>query len=553
MADVTIVEDRALDKGRDALRRRSWEEARRAFATALGKHETAEALEGYAHASWWLDDASATIDARSRAYALLRRQGDDPRGAARVATALAGDFGSFRGQPAVAEGWLGRARRLLDGLEPSAEHAWLALREAETAVFYRQDTAAARELLAKAASLAERLGLPDVEVVALALLGLALVTDGGVEEGMRLLDEAGAAISGGELSELEWVGSTYCCFIYAFEDVRDYERAAQWCDRLLEFCTGLGIRSGSALCRAHDAGVVFSRGAWPDAEAQLEAAAGELAATRPPLAAEALVRLGELRLRQGRIDDAAELFAQAQPHPRAARGRAAILLERDQAAEAAASLTALLETMRGAGRGERAAALELLVEAEIAAGRTPDVLVSELESIAADAGTPALTASARFAAGLAAAAAERHDVAVRSLEEAVNLFLRAGTPFEGAKARRALAESLAALGRRHAAREEARRASAGFEALGAEREWERAVRVLRGLEPRATPDDALGLSHRELEVVRLLAQGLSNREIAARLVVSEHTVKRHVANILRKLHVRSRAAVVARAAEADLI
>lgn len=549
---MTIVDGSAVDNGRDALRRRSWDEARGAFAAALDEHETAEALEGYGHASWWLDEATATIDARSRAYVLLRRHGDR-RGAARLAIALAGDFGSFRGQPAVAEGWLRRARRLLDGLEPSAEHAWLAVREAETAVFHRQDTAAARVLLAEAASLADRLSLPDVEVVALALLGLALVTHGVVAEGMKLLDEAGAAISGGELSELEWVGSTYCCFIYAFEDVRDYDRATQWCDRLLEFCAGLGIRSGSALCRAHDAGVLVSRGAWPDAEVQLEAAAGDLAATRPPLAAEALVRLGELRLRQGRIDQAAELFAQARPHPRAVRGRAAILLEHGQAAEAAVTLAALVESLGGSGRGERAAALELLVEAEIASGTRPDGPVSELEAIAASAGTPALTASARFARGLTAAAAGEHVVAARSLEEAVDLFLRAGTPFEGAKARRALAGSLAALGRRHEARDEARRACAEFEALGAEREREHTVRVLRRLEPNVTREDALGLSRRELDVVRLLAEGLSNREIAVRLVVSEHTAHRHVANILRKLGVRSRAAAVARAAEAELI
>ncbi len=547
---MRIVDRGALDQGRDGLRRRSWEEARRAFAEALGECETAEALEGYASASWWLDDADATIAARSRAYALLRQRGDR-RGAARIATALAGDFGSFRGQPAVAQGWLRRARRLLDGLDPSAEHAWLALREAETVVFHRRDTQTARCLLAEASSYADRLGLRDVEVVTLALLGLVLVTEGTVEEGMRLLDEAGAAISGGELSELEWVGPTYCCFIYAFEDVRDYDRATQWCDRLFEFCVGAGIRSGSALCRAHDAGVLVSRGAWPDAEAQLEAAAAELAATRPPLAAEALVRLAELRFRQGRADDAAELFARAQPHPRAARGRAAILLERGQATEAAASLTALVETI--AGHGERAAALELLIEAELAAGRRPDLSMSELESIAARARTPALMASARLAAGQAAAAAGDHAAAVRNLEEAVNLFLRAGTPFEGARARRALAQSLAALGLRNVACDEARRACAEFEALGAAVERERAFRVLRGLEPKATQLDALGLSRRELQVVRLLAEGLSNREIAARLVVSEHTAHRHVANILRKLRVHSRAAAVARAAQAELI
>jgi LuxR family maltose regulon positive regulatory protein len=158
--------------------------------------ESADVLEELGLAAFWLDDADAAIEARERAYALYREEGRECE-AARVATWLAWDYSVFRGDHAVASGWLARAHRLLDPLEPGREHAWLGVREASATL--GGDPARAQELGAQAAELCRALGLTDLEMNALAIEGLALVSLGQVDRGMRLLDEAtAAAVSGGE-------------------------------------------------------------------------------------------------------------------------------------------------------------------------------------------------------------------------------------------------------------------------------------------------------------------------------------------------------------------
>jgi LuxR family transcriptional regulator, maltose regulon positive regulatory protein len=149
-------ETRAIEAGADAvasgwaaLRRGAWEQARACFARALAVQESAAALEGLGMTAWWLDEAATTAEARERAYGLYR-QADDWRAAARLATWLAWDALSFRGEPAVANGWLQRGYRLLDGRNPVPEHGWLLLRDAEIRLLHAHDTQAAKRLAAQA-------------------------------------------------------------------------------------------------------------------------------------------------------------------------------------------------------------------------------------------------------------------------------------------------------------------------------------------------------------------------------------------------------------------
>jgi ATP/maltotriose-dependent transcriptional regulator MalT len=172
--------------------------------------------------------------------------------------------------------------------------------------------------------------------------------------------------------------------------------------------------------------------------------------------------------------------------------------------------------------------------------------------------TDPVRASAALARSVLAAAAGEHEASRRDLEDAVDFFDRSGSPFEAAQARLELAGVLAQLGREGAAVEEARRAHRTFATLGAAWEARRAAAFLRELgagtaEPRSAGEPTFGLSARELEVLGLVAQGLSNRGIAAALVISEHTARRHVANILKKLDVPSRAAAAAVAARYGLL
>lgn len=539
-----------LHAGQDALRRGAWEEGREHFRAALAAAEEPEALEGLGWASWWLDDAATVFDARERALRLYNERGD-PRGAARVAMWLALDYIDFRGEQAVADGLLRRARRLLDGVPPGAEHGWLACLEGHEALMLRKDAQAARRLGADASALARQVGPPDVEILGLALEGLALVTEGRVDEGMRRLDEATTAALSGEISDPNAICIACCYLIHACERVRDYSRAAQWCERVRDLATRWRSNQHFSVCRTQYAGVLMCRGDWPGAEAELTAAADEFAAIRPALAASAAVRLGELRRRQGRWDEAAALFHRVEHKPLAQLGLAELGLDSGDATTAANYAERYLRNFPPEARTERAAGLEILARARVALAddAAARVAVEELDAIAATISTPPLRASAAYGAGLLSFAAGDFSAARRHFEDAVDMYEHGGLPFEGARARIELARTLVALGQPVPARQQADAARRALETLGATRLVELADALAQDAR---RPADAR-LTAREVEVLRLVSRGLSDKEVAANLFLSEHTVHRHVANILTKLGVRTRASAVATASQQRLL
>ncbi len=544
-----------LDAARAALTRGDWEDARAQFQAALAAGESAEALEGLGLAAWWLDDAAVTLDARERAYRAYREQGD-ARGAARVAIWLVWDYLAYRNELAVASGWLERARRLLEGSEQTSEYGWLLAREGEVAMFRQHDTAAALDLARRAAAVGRAVGDPGVEMSGLALEGLALVSAGEVAVGMRRLDEATAAATAGEVKELHAVGVVCCWQMFACERVRDYDRAAQWCHRVKEYAKRWRNLALSGVCRSQYAGVLIWRGEWAEAEAELQRAESDLAGTKPAMVGQALVRLGELRLRQGRLDEAAQLFDRGESYPTVLLGRATLLLEREDAAGAAVEIERFLRQTHPEDRTGRVAALELAVRVQARLGNREDAAtrLAELEQIAQAVATDPLRASARAAQGVAAAARGDHQAATPCLEEAADLYQRSGAPFEAARVRLDLARALAQLGQRDRAREEAVQAATALRRLGAARAAEQGERLVRELEAPPEPRERGGLlTARQLEILRLVSQGLNNAEIAARLSLSEHTVKRHVANLLTRLGLKSRAAAAAQAAKLGLL
>ncbi|MGH3104208.1 MAG: LuxR C-terminal-related transcriptional regulator [Gaiellaceae bacterium] len=543
-----------LSAGREALSRGEWEEARVCFEAALARGESAEAIEALAMAAWWLDDAHVTIESRERAYRLYREQ-KDAAAAARMAIWLAWDSLSFRGEPAVANGWLQRAHRLLDGVEPVPEHGWLAIREAEIAFMLENDIAAARRLARRARAIGRSLGEGDLEISALALEGMALVGEGKVPEGIRLLDEASAAAVAGEISELWAVGRACCYLITACERVRDVERASQWSERMLEFAKRWRIPHLFAVCQAHYAAVLVWRGTWAEAEVEFEEAMREFAGSRPGMGFEAVVRLAELRRRQGRLEEATALFREVEFHPHAQLGLAAVALDGGDAALATELAERFLRQLGAENRLQRVAGLELLVCALVALSERERAraVLSELQELVAQVGTDPLRAFALAAEGAVAAGEGDSETARLRYEDAVDLFQRSGAPFETARARIELARVLRALGRNDAAAQQARLAHEAMRAMRAERETEHAAALLRELDAAEAGGPATALTRREVEVLRLVAQGLSNPAIAEQLVLSEHTVHRHLANILRKLGLPSRAAASAWGARHGLV
>jgi DNA-binding CsgD family transcriptional regulator/predicted negative regulator of RcsB-dependent stress response len=538
-----------LEAGWTALASGDWERARASFEESLLRGETPATLEGIGWGCQMLNEDQLTIDVRERAYRLYLDRGD--RGSAgRVAAWLSADYLMFRGEPAVANGWLQRSHSHLDDIEPGVDHGWLAIHEGHISLALEEDTAKARRLGAHAVQLGRTFSAPEIEMLGLGLEGRALVSEGDLEAGMRCLDEATTVALAGEARLLYCVAWACCYLISACERVRDFERAAQWCARVGSFCDQHEIFLLN-VCRAHYASVLFWQGRWDEAESQLTSAVDGLRVARPPMVGDALARLGELRRRQGRVDDAEELFGRSESHSLTVLGRAALALDRGQPAEAGELADRYLRRFPDPSRVERAAGLELTIKALALQGEHESAAdaLKQLREIATRTKTRPLLAAVAASEGVLAAARGEHVAARRSFEDALDLLASSDARFEAARVRLDLAETLRALGRDDQARREIGHALANFQDLGANGEAARAEAALakirgphRELPPEAA-DSPLGeLTGRELEVLRLVAEGLTNHDIAERLVLSEHTVNRHVANILRKLGLPSRAA-----------
>lgn len=526
------------------LRAGRWAEAARAFEGQLaGSGDAPDAYEGLAQARWWLDDGEGCLAAREQAYRGYR-VADDPLGAGRAATALAWDAVLFGQGAAIARGWFARAAELLGPFPDSVEAGWLAVREAELAFNVDRDAAHALHAAESAQRLGAALDDSDLAFAGAAYAGLALVALGRVGDGLRRLDAAVAAATAGDVGDLMWLGKICCWLIVACRETHDIERAAAWCERVERLAIDLGLSPLTSECRIQHAAVQVSRGTWGAADEQLTALTARLAMSRREARFEALAELGELRRRQGRIAEAARLLDQAEFQTTAIVGRARLRLSRGEQASAWSLVGGLLDRIPETNRLGRADVLPTAVSAALATGRadTAARMAAELSATAALIGTHPL---------LAFAAAARAEVggegAVADGQEAVERFSAAGLQYEAAQSRIILAERLTEAGDTLGAAEQLRAALDGFERLGAAADAERVRSRLR------EAADPVALTARQRDVLRLVAAGRTNAEIAAELRLSEHTVHRHVANILERLGVGSRAGAVARAAADHLI
>jgi ATP/maltotriose-dependent transcriptional regulator MalT len=556
MAEIASQAER-IRGGEAALTRGEWGEARAIFEQELAEGETVDALEGLSWAAWWVEDVPACLEARERAYRLTRREGDARR-AAMLAIWLGDDYLVLRGERAIANGWFQRAARLLEGLEPCPEHGWLDALVGYMAMV-EGEPGRARPLAVRARELGRRLGVVSLEMFALAVEGVALVNEGEVADGMRCLDEATAAALAGEYEEIVPAGWTCCILLNACERVRDYERAAEWCRKVEEFGRRMRINFVNGACRAHYGAVLTWQGRWAEAERELTQSTEELVAERPTWSGLAIVRLADLRRRQGRFAEAQDLLHRAEGNALYPVVMAELALDMGDAAAAGELLEPVLRRMPAQNRTLRASPLEAMVRAKVATGDAEAAVshLVELRAIAAAVGTRPLHASVSLLGGLLAAAAGDRESACERLEDAVELFAASGAAFELARARLELARVLASLGHEGGAVREATLALRRLDEIGAAHEAARARGLLASLGApprtrRAAPSDQL-LTPRQLEVLRLVSEGLTDGEIAARLVLSKHTVHRHLQNTYASLGCCSRAAAVAEASRLRLL
>jgi DNA-binding NarL/FixJ family response regulator len=531
--------DRPLHEGWEALAAADWQAARASFERALAESETAEALDGLSQALHFQAEYDTAIEVKERAFAAYRREGR-PAEAADTARWLAFLHGTYHGSYAVASGWMARAQSLLEDVEECAAHGWLIL---DGAVFSR-DSKERAQCAASALAIARRFGDADLEFDAIALLGETHVAAGRVAEGMKLLDGAMAAVASGEVAAHGVVGEICCRLLSACEHATDARRAEEWmalADRYVAWTEFV-----RPTCRTHYGGILVALGRWTEAEAELRDAIEAFERGYRGDRTFPLVRLAGLRVRQGRYEEAERLLAGVEWHPVARRAAATIALARGDLglAEELAQLC-----FEGSDPADPACGplLELLIEIQLARQETEAAkeTLARLEALASGSGDEHVSALAELGAGRVCAA-EGDERAVAQLKRALEKLATLNLPHEAGRARLELAR---ALGSRSpdAAAGEAKLALAAFERLGAARDADAAAALLRelGAGGRAWPKGHGKLTKRESEVLPLVAAGLSNADIAERLYISRRTAEHHVASILSKLGLKSRAEAAA--------
>ncbi|MGH2625078.1 MAG: hypothetical protein ACRDHY_00325, partial [Anaerolineales bacterium] len=483
---MTQATDDALEAGREALKRHAWQDAsawlREADKTAA---LTAEDLEGLAEAAWWTGRLRDCIAAKERAVtAYLERRNEADAG--RVAVALAKDYFT-KEEAAVGQAWLRRAEQLLATNTDSLGFGYLERLHALRAFDSTHDLEKGLEHARRALEIAARIGNRDLMALALHDQGWMLAKTGKLTEGNALMDEATVAAVAGELGPMA-TGIIYCNTIGTCVELADYRRAGEWTEAATRWCDRVANAGGfPGTCRVYRAGIMFLRGAWAEAEADVRRACQELLDFRPGFAAEGFYALGEIRLRLGDREGARDAFRQAHelgrdPLP----GRSLLLLPEGKVEDALATIT------RGLGEATeplaRARLLPAQVEIMLSAGDA-DVARSaavELETIAETFGTPALQASALTAQGGVELARGNAGEAQRAFRRAYKLWHELDAPYEAARARMRLAEAYQAGGDAASAAMEMEAAQTIFERLGAAPDLRRALGIVDALGQRAT-------------------------------------------------------------------
>ncbi len=404
----------------------------------------------------------------------------------------------------------------------------------------------------RATEIGEGCGDRNLVTMAIHSEGLALVDAGRIDEGLALMDEAMTGVLAGDLSPY-FTGVIYCNLIQACLEVNDVRRAGEWSDAARTWCDTLQPEAPfTSLCRVNRAEVARLRGAWSEAETEARAVLSSeaLAANEPGLAAAAFVQIGEVRRRVGDLAGAEEAFAKAQELGTDAQPGLALLRMAQGKLEAAASGLQLALASEH-HRPRRARLLTARVDVALAMGDLDMArpAVEELSSMTETGATsaPALAAAAAMATGGLELAEGEPSSALDHLRRAGAAWQTLKLPYEAARARVLCARAMRAAGDEEGARLELQAAAAAFERLGAVPDVEATARLLG--DPEKLPG---GLTAREVEVLRLVAAGKTNRDIAVELVISEHTVARHLQNMFAKLGVSSRSAATAYAFEHDL-
>ena len=539
-----VVED--LLRAREAYDRQEWVAAYGGLAEASHEAFTADDFDRLATVAYLLGRRNDCVQALQRAYAAHRADGE-VLGAVRSCFWLAMAL-LEGGEIAVAGGWLARAQGLLDDLEEDVVERGYVLVPQMLRHIYADEHDEALPLAERIESYGHRFSNADLLGQGQCARGRLLIYAGRVPEGLALLDEAMVAVSAGEVSPI-FAGHIYCAMIEACQEVADFGRAAEWTTTLTRWCDAQpGLVPFTGQCAVHRGQIMKVRGAFAEALDEFDRALRRyVEAGAAPAAGLAWAERGEVLRVRGEYDAAEAAYEQAvgfghDPQP----GLALLWLAQGRTAAAVGAVRRLLAEPRDPVH--RSQILSAASEVLLAHGAVDDAaaVTEELTFLSGRFGSASLQAQATHARGVLAVARGNPATAVPWLREAERLWTRLGLPFETARTRLQLGRAFRALGDEESAQAEltaARRVLAALGAAPAERE-------ARSLLHHQVPG---GLTAREVEVLRLVATGRSNPEIAAELVLSEKTVARHLSNIFTKLEVGSRTAAAAFAFEQHLL
>jgi class 3 adenylate cyclase len=467
-----------LEAGREAAARGAWQEAYEHLTAADQDGAlTGGDLELLSHAALWTGHLSASIEYAERAYGRYSDEGDIEK-AAMTALALAAEYRN-KLQVSASQGWHQRGARLLESVDELPAHGYLALQKSMIASG-RGDYDEALTHIQNALDIATRHHDRDLLAQATLREGVARVNKGDVDEGLALIDEVTAAAVAGELNPMS-TAIIYCNAIDACRDLGDYSRAGEWEQTATRWCERMAIAGFPGMCRVDRAEIMRLRGAWTDADQELQRATEELADFNPRVAGQAFYEIGEIRLRMGDLEAAEQAFNQARDMARDPEPGVSLLRLAQGKTDAAARSIKRALGEESLARLDRARLLPAQVEITLAAGdvKTARAAAEELDEITmmykiSDRVTPALEASAQLAWGAVRLAEQDGEGGVTCLRRAIKLFQEVDHPYEAAKARVLLASAYREQGDEDGAKEELRAAQSAFERLGARLDAQRA-------------------------------------------------------------------------------
>ena len=539
-----VVDD--LAQAREAYERRDWVAAYDALSATDPGSLRGEDYARLATAAALLGRHNDCVQALQRSYQLHVDAGD-VRAAVRSAFWLAMTL-ITAGEPSVAGGWVARAERLLVGVsEDTIEHGYVRCPRLLGHVV-AGEYEAAYALSKEVTDYGVRFGEHDLTAFGLCSQGRLTIYSGRVAEGLRLLDEAMVAVSTGELSPV-FAGHVYCTMIEGCQEVSDYGRVAEWTAALHAWCeTQPDLVLFTGQCAVHRGQIMRVRGAWAAAIEEFDRARERyLMADTTHAAGLAMAERGDLQRLTGELDAAEASYALAAEHGYEPQpGLALLWLARGRTDAAVAAVRRLVAEPRDPVH--RSQLLPGAVEILLAAGEIDgaEELATELAGFATDAGCAGLRAMAEQAHASVLVARGDGAAALPRLRQAIQLWGSVGARFEAARCRELVGRAYRLLGDEESALGELTAARKVFRELGARPAEEDLDRLLEPAAP-------AGLTAREVEVLRLVAAGRSNPEIAAELVLSEKTVARHLSNIFGKLEVTSRTAAAAYAFQHHLV